>query len=306
MRFACKKTLSRCLLAAFFLFCGSVLQAHAGLPWQNSPGTQDSGGTHNAAAKGEGGGFIESLFSGSSFSGFTNLDFTVLGVLAALGIYVFLRSRSMHQGQEKENDEQGQQRDDDIPGPGRDSEAYRKAQRTWDFLSSDPASAQKRQQQGEKPPSPPSEKTKHPAGSHSGMDLSADLGKSLPSTPSPQEAGFDTYELLQGAKVVYSRMHESIAESDWDDVEQFTTPEFFRQLQARVAAKRTAPHVLFVEAAVENAFKERGHDMADVVFASLLQFAADQAPQEVHEIWRFEKGPDTGDTWRISSMQRRK
>lgn len=299
-----------CCFSVLLLLCLAPFSAVAELPWDaNKGGAEDSGTT--------GGGFIESLFSGTPFSGLSTLDLTLLGLLAGVGIYAFMRSRS---GQEHDPRQKNQQQrppenrvkthneaesdedmEDDVPGPGKNSEAYRRAQQSWDFLSSKP----RQQESGQKPPAPPKAPSEEPNESTS-FDLGSDVAKDLPQSPSAQAAGFDTQELLQGAKVVYSRMHESIAENDWDDVAQFTTSAYLEELKSRVTSRRAVPQVLFVEAAVEHASTEQGRNVADVVFASLLQLGDQQTPQEVREVWRFERSPDTGGTWRISSMQRRK
>lgn len=295
------------LLAFFILLASAPCLALAQLPWEQNP--SDARDIPNQGqADQQGGGFIQSLLSGAQFTGLTIGDMTVLGVFAGLGAYLLLRSRGRHDDDQRRHDQQGNPVDDDVPGPGRDSRAYRRAQQTWDYLSTKPGSSNSQGSQDAQSPDsrtgPPPAPGSPPQSSH-GFDLGSDLGKDLPTTPSAEEAGFDTGELLQGAKVVYARMHESIAESDWDDVAQFTTTEFLEQLKHRVGDRRTPPQVLFVEAAVEKAESTQDRNMADVVFASLLQFGQNQAPQEVREIWRFEKGSDTGGRWRISSMQRK-
>lgn len=305
-----------CFLCVFlFLCCASLPAVAADLPWDTNTGSSGESVDGSGHAAQGGGGLIESLFSGAPFTGLSSLDFTVLGLLAAVGIYGFLRSRSVHEDEQQRqqnrpprhrsntpNDEDSSEHEeDDVPGPGRNSEAFRRGQQAWDFLSSKP----KQQEHGPKPPAPPQAPSDRAPGSAS-FDLGSDVAKDLPQTPSADAAGFDTQELLQGAKVVYSRMHESIAENDWDDVAQFATSTFLEELKSRVTSRRPVPQVLFVEAAVEQASTQQGSNKADVVFASLLQLGEQQAPQEVREVWRFERGPDTGGTWRISSMQRRK
>lgn len=284
------------LLFLFTCLCGTIAtKAHAAFPWENSQANAPDNASGQAAG---GGGLLESLLSGKPFTGFTTADIALLGLLFAVGVYFFLRSRGSHGDEQRHHDGQGRPEENDVPGPGRDSEAYRRAQQTWDYLSSKPRQTPRRAPgPNQAPPPPPTQ------GSETG--LGPDLTKDLPQTPSSAEAGFDTEELLQGAKVVYARMHESIAESDWEDVEQFTTESLLGELKSRVGERREPPQVLFVEAAVEHASKEQEHDVADVVFASLMQFDAKQAPQEIREVWRFEKGPDTGGSWRISSMRRK-
>jgi len=278
-----------CITAAHLCLASA---ARAGLPWNEAVPTDGGQGTA------PGGGLIDSLFSGAPFTGFTTMDVTVLGILAGVGAYLLLRSRSRHEDDTRSHDIQGKPSQDDVPGPGKDSRAYRRAQQTWDFLSTRPESQQQRNK--DEAAAPP-ERHSSPIPD----DMGSDLARDLPATPSAEEAGFDTTDLLQGAKVVYARMHESIAESDWDDVEQFTTQQFLQELKQRVASRRNPPQVLFVEAAVERAQTQDGRNVADVVFASLMQFEENQSPREVRETWRFEKGPDTGGTWRISAMQRR-
>ena len=245
-----------------------------------------------------GGGLIDALLSGAPFTGLTTGDYAFLGVVFGIGVYLLMRSRTRNDERNHHDSQDIPRSEDDVPGPGRDSEAYRRAQQTWDYLGSSPGK-DKEAHSSERPPAPPTGDTEEGAG------LGPDLSRNLPPTPASSAVGFDTTDLLQGAKVVYARMHESIALSDWEDVEQFTTPALFKSLKSRVAQKRNPPQVLFVEAGIEKGGTQGGVSYADVVFASLMQFEGAAPPQEVRELWKFVKNSnDPQSTWRIDAMQR--
>ncbi len=234
-------------------------------------------------------------------------DYLVLGILLGLGVFFFLRAHSRHEAQLPHKPHQphhpesggGGPAQDDLPGPGRDSEVYRRGQQAWEHLSSKPR-APGQAAGGATGQSPA------PARGDDG-GLGPDLTRHLPPPIAPQQAGFDTVDFLQGAKVLYPRLHESLALSDWDDVALFVTPRLLETLCTTVSAKRHPPQVLFVEAGLEKAATAGSLSVADVVFASLMELEAGRPPQEVQELWRFERdATDAKSSWRVSSMQRRR
>lgn len=267
-------------------------------PWERL--TQQKQQQQADSQEQQGGGLIQSLFSDRHFTGLTVGDIAFLGLLAAIVGYLYVSSRSSRENANKDyhaqsNGNSGQPPVDDVPGPGRNSRAYQRGEQMWDHLSSKPP----RRPSRPAPPTPPPDVPE--------QDIQ-NLAKDLPQTPSSKEAGFDTDDLLQGAKVVYARMHESMAQADWDDIRYFTTPEFMEHLRQQISGPMPEPQVMFVEAGIQDARILNGRAVASVVFSSLIQFPGESGPpQEVREIWRFEKEIAVQDaTWRISFMQRQK
>lgn len=168
--------------------------------------------------------------------------------------------------------------DADEVTPRQASEAYRRAQATWDHLRSDSSGA--------------------------GGAVTQTAGRS-------QNSNQDD-DFLRGAKVIYSRVLTAWESRDFEDLEQFTTASMLQELQDRAA--RTPPpaaltEVLYVDASV--AERETGPDQERVTVnyeAMQREGGPDKAPKNVREVWRFVReagdGADPKATWRLDAIQR--
>ena len=253
---------------------------------------------------GEGGGFIDSLVSDKRFTGLTTMDYAVLGAL--LGVVFYLLHRSTRPRNQDPGAPDASTRDpydmnrtdDDVRGPGRDSASYRRGEQMWQHLSSKP------RPQSPMPPPPPD--GFQPSGI--GAPKDAPVNEASPShgftSVTSDQAGFDVNELLRGAKIVYSRIHDSLATEDWEDVRLFTTPEFYDRLRHQAREKQPQPpQILYLEAGVLKADTRNGVSRALVAYKSLMQRGGKKQSEDVVETWEFVKDAAPDATWHINDMR---
>ncbi len=257
-------------------------------PWQV---LQERRAQADAAAQDieeENGGLLGALFLGKPFRGLTTADFALIGVLLGVGVYLLRRSsgpRDYPQRPDRTQPQNPHDPHDDVPGPGRDSESYRRGEQMWQHLSSKPRAGQ------DAPPHIPGA----PANN---------IGSPGKSAVSATQAGFDVNDLLHGAKLVYPRVHESLALEDWEDLEPFVTPEFLDRLRHQARPKTDKPpQILYLEVELLEGDTRGGRSRALVAYTSLMQRPGAQAPTDVHETWEFSKDDTAKATWRISNMR---
>ncbi len=257
-------------------------------PWQvlqERRGQSEAAAPNAGAMEEENGGLLGALFLGMPFQGLTMADFALLGVLLGVGVYLLRRSSGPRDYPQRPDLNQPQNPHDDVPGPGRDSESFRRGEQMWQHLSSKP-----RAEQDAPPPIPG---TPQPGAGSPGK-----------SAVSAAQAGFDVNDLLHGAKLVYPRVHESLALEDWDDLAPFVTTEFLDRLRHQARPKAdTPPQVLYLEAELLEGATRGGRCRALVAYKSLMQRPGAQASEDVHETWEFSKDDTAKATWRINNMR---
>lgn len=182
--------------------------------------------------------------------------------------------------------------DDDEITPREASERYRRAQQTWDHLSST------REPRRASPPPPVR-----------GVPVPNDA-------PSPETAvetfdgaprGFDMRDFLEGAKVFYVRFHDSWDMRDLDDLVQFTSPDMYRGLQekAKQDPTRSTSSILMLDARPVDVRQEGEHTVAQVAYDALIQTNEAQEPKQVREVWRFSRDESRPKaTWRLEAVER--
>jgi len=151
------------------------------------------------------------------------------------------------------------------------SEAYRRAQASWDHLRSD-----SRPQAGQAAPQ----------GQAAG----------------PRVAQDDTAAFLEGAKAIYARIRESWGDRDLDDMANFLTErglaEFRNKAESETPAGRT--DVMLVEAEI----LDMGQEQARVRYTALIREAnVGDAPRQVREDWTFLRpGGDPDAMWKLDAV----
>lgn len=119
--------------------------------------------------------------------------------------------------------------------------------------------------------------------------------------------GFDTEEFLQGAKVAYVRMQGSWDKRDLEDLRQFTSAEFFAEIQSQ-AASDPGPgttEILLLEAQLLEVKATGNQTIATVLFDTMLREDSASAPAEqVREAWHFSRYETGGQThWVVEGIQ---
>ena len=115
---------------------------------------------------------------------------------------------------------------------------------------------------------------------------------------------FDQDDFLEGARILYIRMQEAWAERDTESLAPFMTPDMMRLLREQAAAD---PHpvsmqIMLLNAALAGLERQDGEERAGVKFSVLMRADRD-APIEVHEVWHFVRGGETGGTWRLAGIE---
>lgn len=115
---------------------------------------------------------------------------------------------------------------------------------------------------------------------------------------------FDQDDFLEGARVLYIRMQEAWAERDTESLAPFMTSDMMRLLREQAAADPhpVSMHIMLLNAALASLERQGDEERAGVKFSVLLRADRD-APIEVHEIWRFVRGGETGGTWRLAGIE---
>lgn len=224
---------------------------------------------------------------------FTLGDIIWVILLVGLGVWIFSKPRDPQDGDDLAPRDEGPSprpnsrgvtpqdlrppprpdpaRPDSAPPPRREppeertprdvSEAYRRAQATWEALGA--------------PPAGPGERA-------------ATAASATPGAP----GGFDVEEFLRGAKMVYARIQESWDARDMDDIREFVDDQVFANLSSLAAgapaSARTA--ILTIDAALLDVAMEKGQEVASVRFEARLSKGG-ATPHLVREVWHFGRAP---------------
>lgn len=268
----------------------------------------------------------------------TSEAFSVIDAIA-IGVIVFILFRLVSRGfgrgnrpNERQDRRPPQRRDNVSRLPGRDdadrngneereptrkeaSDAYRRAQQTWDYLSSKPRGERPGRQTPpgdsgpESSPSepPPIDVESTPAG---GPPVGVPAGSEtvLGGTTSARVdvRGFDEEDFLKGAKAVYARIQESWDARDLEDIREFVGDQVYENLQQH-ARKNPTPgktEILLIEAKVLEV-KRDGPDLtASVLYEVLLRKKNAKANSKLKEIWHFRKPTDDKKAfWKVEGIQ---
>lgn len=119
-------------------------------------------------------------------------------------------------------------------------------------------------------------------------------------------AGFNADEFARQAKLNFVRMQDANDRKDLTSMQEFLTPELYREIEADVRAKGDAPQkteVVTLNADVLDVATEADQYVVSVRFSGLIREDAGQDPQAFSEIWHLEK-PVTGRSgWLVSGIQ---
>ncbi len=223
-----------------------------------------------------GGGLLDAVFNGGTFTGPRLLDLAIIGVLIFFVFRLFTKKSGSRpddsEGYLKRPDQtdadQGRQTrpapPPDAPQDGEQElpDAHRAAEAAWDRLRSRQDNA------------------------------SAPSGPSGSSRGAPAQAGNGDGEFLAGAKAAYARIRESLDKNDLEDVRSFTTPAFMEELAVR-AKTNPGPgdmQIMLINAKVMEQKAEGTNAVAEVYYDTLIKRRSKgDADIQLREIWRFTK-----------------
>ena len=237
---------------------------------QGSFSSEDSGSDVS-----NGGGLFEAIFFGKTYTGINQLDIALFCAL------VFVAFMVLSPGKRLDNDQ-----DDSETGPREASDAYKRAARMWDYLSNKPESGN-----SQSPPPSPDFERQH------GPDVIVDKNIQLP-------PGFNTAEFLEGAKLVYSRLHDSLSHQDFEDLRHFTTDAMRQRFTNKYKSNPPRTNLLLVNAQLTDITQDQSHQSATVLYETIQSPKNSKKSIQSKEIWRFKKDLATPDAlWLLEDTQ---
>jgi predicted lipid-binding transport protein (Tim44 family) len=119
-------------------------------------------------------------------------------------------------------------------------------------------------------------------------------------------AGFDANEFARQAKLNFVRMQDANDRKDLASMQEFLTPELYREIEAEVRAKGNTPQkteVVTLTADVLDVATEGDQYVVSVRFSGLIRENAGEEPQAFSETWHLEKPVDGRSGWLVSGIQ---
>ena len=124
-------------------------------------------------------------------------------------------------------------------------------------------------------------------------------------TASPE---LDEEDFLQGAKLVYQRLHEAWDAKDIDFIANFTTRDVLRQIkaQARQSPKKGRTEILHINASILEKKQVKDKITVSVFYDVLLQEGKKgEGSRQVQEVWQFgKKAKDPNANWLLEEIQK--
>jgi predicted lipid-binding transport protein (Tim44 family) len=226
---------------------------------------------------------IDSLISGSGFSGFGLMDIVIIGLAIYLLLKIFGRKRTTDKTM--------------PPYPGK-SEQPSIPPGLFSNYKYDPMG-----QNGQKTDRPASL-----GGFNWDMLASRPQNATTPAAPSAANIplSFDQQEFLRGAKMAYQRLNESWDKRDVDDISRFATQSFMQEINKRVKEdpQPSVTEIMLVNASLIGLKTENIKETATVLFDVLLRENAGQpTPSSVKEVWHFTRAANSAETWKLDGIQ---
>lgn len=119
-------------------------------------------------------------------------------------------------------------------------------------------------------------------------------------------SGFDSEGFLRQAKLNFVRLQAANDTGNMEDIKQFSTPEFFAEVQLQYQERgrvQQQTDVVQLDAALLDISTEETRHIASVRFSGLLRESADTAPQAFEETWHLSKPVDGSSGWVIAGIQ---
>lgn len=117
---------------------------------------------------------------------------------------------------------------------------------------------------------------------------------------------FNEEEFLKGAKAAYVRLNGAWDNRDLEDIQQFTTPVFFNELQQQITENPNpeTTEIMLVNASIIDVKKIEDEELVSVYFNVLLrENQSQESPIEVREIWHFVRPTSGEGSWKLDGIQ---
>lgn len=117
---------------------------------------------------------------------------------------------------------------------------------------------------------------------------------------------FNEEEFLKGAKAAYVRLNAAWDNRDLEDIQQFTTPGFLKELQQQITENPNpeTTEIMLVNASVVDVKKIEDEELVSVYFNVLLrENQSQESPIEVQEIWHFVRPASGEGSWKLDGIQ---
>lgn len=118
-------------------------------------------------------------------------------------------------------------------------------------------------------------------------------------------AGFDAAEFVRHARLNFVRLQAVHDERDLKTLQEFVTPELYREIEADVRESSGADktEVVTLNAEVLDVTTEDNLYVVSVRFTGLIRETAGEAPQPLDEIWHLEKAVSGRSGWLVAGIQ---
>ena len=119
-------------------------------------------------------------------------------------------------------------------------------------------------------------------------------------------ADFDREGFLQGAKGQYVRLQAAYDAADFDVLQEFSTPDMFRQLRQDIDARQGVANrtdVVTLDAELLGIAREGSEHVASVRFHGMVREVDGQAAQPFDEVWNLTKPVDGSSGWLLAGIQ---
>ena len=119
-------------------------------------------------------------------------------------------------------------------------------------------------------------------------------------------AGFDVHDFLEGARALYVRLQQAWASRKVEQLEPFISSQLLQTLQKQAAAnpEPSSVEILLVNATLNDVQQTGGRETAEVAFNVVMRLGETASePEEIDEIWSFERGDDSGGMWRLHGIR---
>jgi predicted lipid-binding transport protein (Tim44 family) len=266
--------------------------------------------------------------AGGAFEALTIVDAIAIGVIVFVLFRLVSRGFGSRNRQDRQPPQRPEHRRDNVSRfPGRDdsgqrgteedrepttreaSEAYRRAQQTWDFLSSKPRSGEEQsaRRPGTEPPPVDVGSLPDPGGPPAGVPSGGETSAPSAGTTSARidVPGFDEEDFLKGAKAVYSRIQESWDARDLEDIRDFVGDQVYENLEQHARRNPTPSRtdILLLNAKLLEVKRDNSDLTASVLYDVLLHKQDATANSKLKEIWHFRKSAGEDAFWTVEGIQ---
>lgn len=123
--------------------------------------------------------------------------------------------------------------------------------------------------------------------------------------PTPKQTqNFSEENFLKGAKLAYLKIKEALYEQDLNFLKDLVEPSFLEEIKQNSAyTPSTLPTFLKIEAYLQGLNQEKEHELATVLFESLVK--NNNSTQNLREVWIFSRHLNSPQsTWKLRHIEK--